>query len=303
MKHSRYNKPYSRGPPPWATNPGRYEDSRSWANGSRSQSPPRSSRRWPPRPPKRKQNGSSYSDAKKSRNDSSQKGIQMLVTSIDFPNKHLTEEQLDQLQQAILAEIGKITGDSFSPQFLDSFKRRGNLILYCNNEDSVEWLKRTVAELKPWEGAEFKVLQQNELPNLVDFYVTIPGNIESDVFLKRVDKQNEDLKASTWNVISKKLDEKEKNTVLSFSVDETIADILKKINNKIFFNFTRLSARYLGSLRNRKEETKPEPEAEKTAKEEKVDGEADTPMDVNTEVDATPEKTEDTTIKEDVKTE
>lgn len=227
----------------------------------------------------------------------------MLVTSIDFPNKHLTEEQLDQLQQAILAEIGKITGDSFSPQFLDSFKRRGNLILYCNNEDSVEWLKRTVAELKPWEGAEFKVLQQNELPNLVDFYVTIPGNIESDVFLKRVDKQNEDLKASTWNVISKKLDEKEKNTVLSFSVDETIADILKKINNKIFFNFTRLSARYLGSLRNRKEETKPEPEAEKTAKEEKVDGEADTPMDVNTEVDATPEKTEDTTIKEDVKTE
>ncbi|XP_056644125.1 uncharacterized protein LOC130449988 [Diorhabda sublineata] len=277
MKHNRYNKPnypYSYRPSPWAYDDysyGRDHRSQSWTNGSRAPSPPRS-QRWRPPPPKRKQNGGSHSDAKKSKKDDKPSGIQMFVTTAEFPTTSLTEEQLELLQTSILNEITKIAAEDFHPQFLDCFKRRGNLIIVCNNQDSVNWLKTTVPSLAPWEGAQCKALEPSEVPNLMDILITIPGELDADTLLHRIEKQNEDIQTANWNLTSKKQDESKKNTTYTFAVEENVVEQIKKLNYKLFINFSRIHVRYLGSLRS-KDKSKSENDEVKTDEaEEKTEG-------------------------------
>jgi hypothetical protein len=270
MKHNRYNKPnypYSYRPSPWAYdeyNYGRDYRSQSWTNGSRAPSPPRSQWRRPPPPPKRKQNGGSYSDTKKPKKDDKPTGIQMFVTTAEFPATSLSEEQLELLQTSILNEITKIAAEDFHPQFLDCFKRRGNLIIICNNQDSVDWLKTTVPTLVPWEGAECKALEPTEVPNLMDILITIPGDVDSATLLHRIEKQNEDIQTANWNLTSKKQDDSKKNTTYTFAVEESVVEQIKKLNYKLFINFSRIHVRYLGSLRSKEDKTKTETAEVKT---------------------------------------
>ncbi|KAG5866234.1 hypothetical protein JTB14_027636 [Gonioctena quinquepunctata] len=71
----------------------------------------------------------------------------------------MSEEQLGDLQTAILDAIDKIEVGAFRPQFLECFRKKGALVLDCNNQESIDWLKNSVQSLTPWEGAQFRVIQ------------------------------------------------------------------------------------------------------------------------------------------------
>lgn len=192
----------------------------------------------------------------------------MFVTTKNFPQENLTEEQLELLQSSILNEITKIADGDFQPQFHDCFKRRGNLIIVCNNQDSVDWLKKTVPTIKPWETADCHALEPTEVPNLMDILLTLPKDIDTEVLLRRIEKQNENVDTSKWNLTSKKTEEGETDTTYIFAVDESVVTRVRELDYKLFINFNRVHVRYLGALRT-KEDKKEKDENEDKEKEEK----------------------------------
>ncbi|KAG5866240.1 hypothetical protein JTB14_027642 [Gonioctena quinquepunctata] len=108
-------------------------------------------------PQKRKQNGSQAvgdKTAVKRKKEEEPQGIQMVIVPGEFPSKAMTNDQLEVVQTSILQEIDNLDDEAFHPQFLDCTKRRGLLLITCNNQESVDWLKTMIETLTPWEEAQ-----------------------------------------------------------------------------------------------------------------------------------------------------
>ncbi|XP_074029947.1 uncharacterized protein [Leptinotarsa decemlineata] len=200
---------------------------------------------------------------------------QMVIIPNQYPLTILTPEQLDSLQSHILKLIDIIPGECFMPQFLKCFKLRGTLVLDCNNQESVEWLKDAVKKLVSWDGPELSVLEPKDVPVLNMLSIWIPGTPENpDQVLERLERQNKGLRTKEWHFIDQKIEEN--GQVINVSVEDSVLEALKNIDFRPFLNFTRIKVKHLGKFRPRvkKEEAKDTSESkEQDGNMEKADAE------------------------------
>ncbi|XP_057660609.1 uncharacterized protein LOC130896476 [Diorhabda carinulata] len=151
-----------------------------------------------PRPPPwaDKPRGRYYRSPKKSSSSTSSSklsGIQLMVALNDYPKLVMTDDQLTLLEDQILEAIDRIEDANFRPQFLDCKRETGSLLVRCNNDSTVSWLKDTVPTLNLWEGVELKII--DSVPTTKDVSkVIVPVNYPLNFFTtEQLDKLQTDI--------------------------------------------------------------------------------------------------------------
>lgn len=119
-----------------------------------------------------------------------------------YPESLMSEEQIANVQQTILDAIVGQGKDQFKPAFLQAHQRPGWLALTCANRATADWVKGLEAQLKPWEGANLKVVEAAEMPHneiLIGYFPSSAAQ-KAERILALVAGQN-DLDTSSWRVL------------------------------------------------------------------------------------------------------
>lgn len=170
------------------------------------------------------------------------------IVSSKFPTEWFTTEQREALETALESTMNNIPEGEFYPEFLDYYKRRGTMLMACNNDETVKWLIETVPKLKAYEGDQPKTVDANELPCYFKIEFLVPPSPDSlDVTLERINRQNQGVNTKGWYIIRQT--ETEKGIEVIASIDADAYNHLKKLKFKLFLNFGTLEVKYLGLLK------------------------------------------------------
>lgn len=189
---------------------------------------------------------------KKGRSDGTQTTFKDALTIIktavvpeDYPKTKLTEEQSTQTQQAILDKIKP--GMAVSPQFQGAKFEQGALLLYCSNEETWSWLYSTVDSLKPWDGANLKVILAKDLQSMEKVIFTAPRELKEakpDVIFKKIEGQNGGLSTEDWKVLHTK--QTDNGQTIVCLIDAEAVRTLETRGMFIFLGFNKVKLALLG---------------------------------------------------------
>jgi hypothetical protein len=135
----------------------------------------------------------------------------MAVVLEGYPEAHLTEEQGDAIELAIIMEICPFE-DGSAPSFAGSYMEKGALIVSCLNDATKNWLGELIPKLKPL-GDEHPIkvgLRKDILRSFRVFFRAHPKllKVAPEKVLEMLDKQNPALRVKDWKVLSSKADPK-----------------------------------------------------------------------------------------------
>lgn len=174
------------------------------------------------------------------------KGIKMGITARNYPEELLTTEQMAAVQEAIMDKVreqGK--KGSTKPHFYQAQQRPGWLAITCADEPTAEWLGGLGAALKPWEGADLRILEDKDMPHSEILIGYLPGSQDysNEKILATIEAQN-DLKATVWRVLRR-------NPVgptleVTLSVDTQSINKLEQCRLEISYKFGQLKLRRKG---------------------------------------------------------
>jgi hypothetical protein len=170
------------------------------------------------------------------------------IVPSDFPSNWFTADERQLLESALEKHLNSIEEDAFHPEFLDYYKRRGSMLLACNNDLTVNWLRETVPELKAFEGEQPRTVDANELPCYFKIEFLLPTTLDKlDLMMERLNRQNEGVNTKSWYIIRQT--ESEKGISVIVSVDIDVYNHLKQVKMKLFLNFGIVEFKYLGILK------------------------------------------------------
>ncbi|XP_072396124.1 uncharacterized protein [Diabrotica undecimpunctata] len=153
------------------------------------------------RPPWARESRGRYYRSKKSSPPRTLPGINLMIAHVEYPKSLMSEEQLALLEEQILEAIDKIEDGTFRPQFLECKRETGSLILRCNNDLTVNWLKESLSTLSLWESAELKIV--DSVPNTSKDIskVIVPKNYPLEFFnTEQLDKLQSDILKEIDNI-------------------------------------------------------------------------------------------------------
>ena len=82
--------------------------------------------------------------------------LTVIVADASYPQSVLSPEQFELFREATLHALDRELVSNW-PQFGTSFCRGRVFIFVASNPQAKAWLTKTVAELRPWEGANLNV--------------------------------------------------------------------------------------------------------------------------------------------------
>lgn len=148
-------------------------------------------------------------------------------------NKLATEDELLQLQEALLEKIDTSVG--YAPKFFGCSMTAGRLLLTCADEATREWLTIVVPELRPWEGASLKLVNAKDLPKPMTGVAWVPNaDLDPKKLVHRLELQNPQVGCGHWRVLNRKFEEK--GQTVTFSFDRSSYEALKDSKCKLFFD-------------------------------------------------------------------
>lgn len=173
--------------------------------------------------------------------------LTMVVSDVGYPEEVLSEEQFWLFRKALTPLVRNEPADRL-PRFEASFFRGGVFIFVASNPEAKAWLTKTVAELRPWEGARLKVSGVEVLQRMLKATVRIPGELEDvQVVFKTLEAYNPSLKTSTWRHVNidgpQAAGMAERNFLLVIQVPESQARALAALNFRPFYDFGRVTFR------------------------------------------------------------
>ncbi|KAI5697795.1 uncharacterized protein LOC103519356 [Diaphorina citri] len=168
------------------------------------------------------------------------KSMKVGVFSEKYPKEILTNEQMAAIQDQILEKITEKEGGP-DPQFSGISHRPGWLSITCDNEATLQWLKSIIGEVKPWEGANLKIVDEGNLPKSKILSAFFPNSSEetTEKILKLIKAQNSYLATSEWKVLRRKNEGTAAHVVMS--VDLPSVELLKTLSYKISFKFGKVT--------------------------------------------------------------
>lgn len=158
-------------------------------------------------------------------------GIRVGVMAADFPNVHLTNDQLTSVRSAMLDRVFDNTDGTVQPSYHGCTFRPGYIIFSCKDESTAVWTRRVGGELTPWEGAKLMTVEDKDLPRTQVATAFFPFSSEdsNERILGFLKKQNADLQVDRWRVFSRVVDGD--GVHLALSVDCGTAQQLKAVPN------------------------------------------------------------------------
>ncbi|XP_044759042.1 uncharacterized protein LOC123322162 [Coccinella septempunctata] len=172
-------------------------------------------------------------------------GIKVGIVDRD-PEANLSAEQLDLLQGAILRHTLRKEEKGAGIRFLSCTHKPGWLMIRCADEATVSWLENCLLQIKPWDGANLRIVQGTELPKPYVCVAYIPdpplGDRPSqDEVLTGLSVMNPDLEAESWAVLHHQVSGP--GRTWTFSVDESSMSRLKALNMMPYYGFGRVTFR------------------------------------------------------------
>ncbi|KAJ8930180.1 hypothetical protein NQ314_017044 [Rhamnusium bicolor] len=170
--------------------------------------------------------------------------LKMAVIQQGHPDVTLNQEQGDLIQARVIAAIDAIPEGERSPQFHHSKFEGGILWMTCANLETRNWLLDVIQKQDQlWEGAALTVVEASKLPKRPKVLVWIPDTGNETIVRTRIRKQNPDLAAGDWLLLSRKVDEK--GQTLAYSIDEKSFRILERAQFKAFWCLGKVTFRNL----------------------------------------------------------
>ncbi|XP_055609258.1 probable serine/threonine-protein kinase clkA [Uranotaenia lowii] len=181
----------------------------------------------------------------------------MVITHKDYPVKMLEKEQVEKLKGEILKKVleHKDT-DEMKPGFEKCEFKTGYLRILPSDQETLDWLDKTIQQLEVSEAAELKFVPEKEITSIEVFVGEFPDSKDdsSEAILGFIESQNDGLKTSSWIVIDRK--EVNDTVCLSFTVDSDSKTGLESRENKLKFKFGQVN---LSSKDKPKSSAKPDP--------------------------------------------
>ncbi|KAL1447930.1 hypothetical protein WDU94_000622 [Cyamophila willieti] len=186
------------------------------------------------------------------------RSIKVGVLLENYPEENLSNDQMATIQKEILEKIAEKEGAPY-PQFSGTAYRPGWLSITCDNSATSDWLKSIIGGLKPWEGANLKVVDEGDLPKSKILSGYFPNSDEepTEKILRMIKAQNQSLTSSEWKVLRRNNEGTAAHLIMS--VDLASVELLKKESYKVSYKFGKVA------LHN-KSEPKPQSKVQKPAK-------------------------------------
>lgn len=182
--------------------------------------------------------------------------VKLAIMSEEHPKSLISEVQLRTLEEAILDRVIELKGGVVKPQFLSSKFKTGWMILVCANNETAVWLKENFKEVKLWEGAKVKLVEENDFPQIHTITGRFPNSAESssERILGLIEGQNSGLNVSSWKVLRRDIDGQV--VFLTLSVDEESYEALNKMNLSIMYRYGPIKLRTRSTKTGHAEEQK-----------------------------------------------
>ena len=127
--------------------------------------------------------------------------LTVIVADSGYPESVLSPEQFEFFREATLHGLDKEQASSWQ-RFETSFCRGGVFIFVALNLEAKAWLTKTVADFRPWEGANLKVSGVEIIKKMLKATAWIPGKPEDPaVVLRRLEGFNPSLKRASWRIV------------------------------------------------------------------------------------------------------
>lgn len=153
----------------------------------------------------------------------------------------MTTEQMEALTERLTQALDRLPSTSLAPpRFHSSGLTRGGFVLACADQQTLDWLKKTVSSLgSVWEGADLQVIPKSDLPRHKVFTVFIPGQVDRDTVFARLQRQNPCLRTDLWRVHKQEV--RGEQTFLALGVDETSVQTLKDLDCRPYYQLGRVT--------------------------------------------------------------
>lgn len=154
----------------------------------------------------------------------------------DYPQRQLTDKQMQTVQEAILYNVTRQQKELFKPKFSNCWQRHGCLVINCQNIQTAEWLENLVSAMKPWEGAELLAIDANNIPRLEVLIGFFPQSVADDdqAIKTYIESQNDGLFTGNWRIIERRV-LFENHVEWLFTVDDASMNHFK--DNKFHINY------------------------------------------------------------------
>ncbi len=173
-----------------------------------------------------------------------EKSIKVAVVPFEYPDVALDAEQMNQIQNFVLAKIDLRT-EGLKPSFNSCNIEQDYLVFDCYSTNTKKWLAKTLLEESPLEDVRLKVISLSELTTFTEASILIPDrDTDAMMALKRIENQNERLKTGAWKLLHSHVDEK--GLTIFVNIDMRSLQKIKSSEFKLGYKFTRVNVELLG---------------------------------------------------------
>ncbi|XP_043064082.1 uncharacterized protein LOC122320071 [Drosophila ficusphila] len=167
------------------------------------------------------------------------KRVRVAVLPAEFPQVHLSHDELSELEEAIMDDIITSAWDT-AVAFRGIHFRVGYLIIDCLDQDSVDWLRAVVPMLRTWKGVPLDTRVREDIPAAFNVMVLCPRSAErsNEELLMMLGRQNR-LETDAWKVVSRKNDGG--GALLVIGIDQLTRDEIVARGHQLNFRFGTVS--------------------------------------------------------------
>ncbi|XP_043064719.1 uncharacterized protein LOC122320591 [Drosophila ficusphila] len=167
------------------------------------------------------------------------KRVRVAVLPEEYPQVHLSHEELSELEEAIMDDVVMSAWDT-AVAFRAIHFRVGYLLIECLDQDSADWLRAFVPQLRTWKGLPLGTRVGEDIPAVFNVTVFCPRSAErsNEELLMMFGRQNK-LKTDAWKVISRKNDGG--GALLVIGIDQLTRDEIVSKGHQLDFRFGTVS--------------------------------------------------------------
>ena len=179
----------------------------------------------------------------------------------DYPHTNLKKEELTQLEEAIVEEVTLAYGGTIIPKFGGIYFRSGHLIIDCESEETVAWIREKVPSLKTWKGTalDTRVGEDIPKPHVIKCYLPRSSGQEPQRSVTLLGVQN-GLKIEHWKVLAHR--DEGTGQVITIGIDDVSLKKIAEQKQILSYRFGKVNVQI---LKNKTEDRSEEPTKEKSS--------------------------------------
>ncbi|XP_043063596.1 uncharacterized protein LOC122319866 [Drosophila ficusphila] len=165
------------------------------------------------------------------------KRVRVAVLPEDFPQVHLSHEELSELEEAIMDDVITSAWDT-AVAFRGIHFRVGYLLIDCLDQDSADWLRAVLPLLRTWKGVPLETKVGEDIPAAYNVFCPRSSERENEELLTMLGRQNS-LETDAWGVVSRRNDGG--GALLVIGIDQLTRDEIVARGHQLNFRYGTVS--------------------------------------------------------------